>query len=143
MFLTKFLFLAVIFLLTTAQVATTPRWGIPTNPFNCSIAALGTTLTQCQAAPATGLKNYISSVTCASTTSTASTCLVRYGTGTNCATGTTSILPTLQSPANTGQPTNLSFSPVPLIPTAANAICVIGGSATNTTFVVITGFVAT
>ncbi len=116
------------------------------NKFQCSVDAIGTTLTQCQAAPGAGLSLYITDIIAGSTTSTAGTFLLRYGTGSNCATGTTTLFPgtgttpRVTSPANTVTPLNITFGMPYKVP-AANAVCVLG-VATNTTWMVITGFIA-
>jgi hypothetical protein len=103
-------------------------------------SALGTTLTQLVAAPTGNFQVWPTDIEVQSTTSTASTFQLRYGTGANCGTGTTTVSPLYVSPANTANPTvitrNMAFS----IP-AANALCGVCGSATNTCFVHVSGFV--
>jgi hypothetical protein len=116
------------------------------NRFQCSLDAIAATLTQCQAAPAAGLSLYVTNVVAGSTTSTAGQHLLRYGTGTNCGTGTTTLFPgtgttaRVPSPANTVAPAMVQFNTPVKVP-AANALCVIG-VATNTTWIVITGYIA-
>lgn len=116
----------------------------PTKPWDCALAALVASLTQCQAAPAAG-RLYITDITVVTTTATAGTWAVEFGTGTNCGTGTTKLFPSLNGPATwtapvTGAPQKLMFA-TPLQPAALNAICVIG-TATNTINVELEGFVA-
>jgi len=114
--------------------------------WTCGLNAVGTTLTQCQAAPGAGLFLYISSIVAQSSTGTAGQFTLTYGTGTNCGTGNTAIFAnstavSMAAPANTAAPTVISFS-VPLkLATAANALCVLG-VATNTTNITINGFTA-
>jgi hypothetical protein len=104
-------------------------------------AALSTSLTQLLAAPSGSMQIWLTDVEVQSTTTTASTFQLKYGTGVNCGTGTTTVSPLYVSPASTANPTvitrNMAFS----IP-AANAICGVCGSATNTCFVHVSGFVA-
>lgn len=123
------------------------RGGGP-DTFTCGADNIGATLTQLTgcAGAGSGLKYYITSVVAQSTTATGGQFVLRTGTGTNCGTGTTSILPSaatvarLSAPANTGVGLFIDF-PVP-IATAANVqICVLG-VATNTTTIEVTGFIA-
>jgi hypothetical protein len=123
------------------------RQGGPVN-FTCgadNIAATLTQLTGCAGAGA-GLKYYITNIVAQSTTSTGGQWLLRYGTGTNCGTGTTSILPSaatvarLAAAANTGAPTVINFN-TPLATAANVQICVIG-VATNTTTIQVSGYAA-
>lgn len=114
--------------------------------WSCSLDAIGATLTQCQAAPGAGLRLYLTDLVIQSTTSTAGQYLVRYGTGTNCGTGTASLLPAAATVVRLGYATNagaaspLQFS-TPLAPPANNAICIIC-VATNTCTVQMSGFTA-
>ena len=116
----------------------------PTKPWDCALSALVATLTQCQAAPASG-RLYITDITVDTTTATAGTYLIEYGTGTNCASGTTKLYPSVNGPAGwtapvLGAPQKINFQ-TPLQPAALNAICVIG-TATNTINVELEGFIA-
>jgi hypothetical protein len=121
------------------------RFGGPV-PWTCSLDGIGATLTQCQAAPGAGLKLYLTDLVINSTTATTSNFLVRYGTGANCGTGTTSLLPAAATvvrftyPSNTAAPLHLSFY-TPLSAAANNAICILCTN-TNTCVVTMTGFIA-
>jgi hypothetical protein len=114
--------------------------------WSCSLDAIGATLTQCQAAPGAGLRLYVTDIVAQSTTATAGQFLLRQGTGTNCGTGTASLLPAaatvarLAAPANSASPSVMNFT-VGIPATAANAICVLG-VATNTTTIQISGYTA-
>ena len=112
--------------------ATVPTW-------TCSLDDIGATLTKCVISPAVpeasqGL--FITDIVATSTTSTAGLFLVRYGTGSNCGTGTVSILPSAATvpripyQANTGLPTVLQFATPVKVPRGVD-LCIIG-SATNT-----------
>lgn len=119
------------------------------NSWTCSLGQLNGTLTQCLAAPGAGLRAYITDITAATTTSMSGTFIVQYGTGVNCASGTTTIFPIL--PVGTGvqfgwftpaQTTPVKFTfTQPLTPAAANAICV-SGTTTNTQNIQLGGFIA-
>jgi hypothetical protein len=115
-------------------------------PWACSLDNIAATLTQCQAVPGAGLKLYLTDITVQSTTATAGQFLVRFGTGANCGTGTTSLLPSaatvvrLAYPLNTASPTSIRFI-TPLSATANNAICILC-VATNTCTVQMSGFTA-
>jgi hypothetical protein len=119
--------------------------GTPTY-WNCGLDNIGATLTECQAAPAAGLKLYITGIVAQSTTSTAGQFGLRRGTGTNCGTGTGNVLSSATAtarwtvPANTIAPTVIPF-PTPIALPAAEALCVLG-VATNTTTIQITGYTA-
>jgi hypothetical protein len=100
------------------------------------VTAIGATLTQMVAAPAAATSLYLTDVMAMSDTATAGTFLIRYGTGTNCATGTTSIYPSAVTgaksmyPGNASAPLMLNFH-TPLKIPAANALCILC-VATNT-----------
>lgn len=116
----------------------------PTKPWDCALTGLAASLTQCQAAPATG-RLYITDITVDTTTATAGTYLIEFGTGVNCATGTTKLYPSANGPAGwtapvLGAPQKINFT-VPLQPAALNAVCVIG-TVTNTVNIELEGFVA-
>lgn len=116
----------------------------PTKPWDCALTGLAAALTQCQAAPAAG-RLYITDITVDTTTATAGTYLIEYGTGANCATGTTKLYPSTNGPAGwtapvLGAPQKINFT-VPLQPVALNAICVLG-TATNTINIELEGFIA-
>jgi len=120
--------------------------------FTCSadnIAATLTKLTNCDDAdlPAQpGMRRYITDVVAQSTTTTAGQWILRYGTGTNCGTGTTSLLPSaatvvrLAAPANTAAPTIIPLR-TPVIVPSGQDLCVLG-VATNTVTIQVNGYVA-
>lgn len=123
------------------------RFGGPVN-FTCSADNIANTLTQltgCAGAGA-GLKYYITDVVASSTTSTGGQWILRTGTGTNCGTGTASILPSaataarFSAPANTSASTAISFN-TPIVTAANVQVCVLG-VATNTTTIQINGYIA-
>jgi hypothetical protein len=112
-----------------------------------NIAASLTELTGC-GVPGASLSIYITNLIAVSTTTTAGTFQVRYGTGTNCGTGTVAIFPPVSTSRTYGLPASNAatgpfnlplFTPVKI--PANNAVCVIG-AATNTTNIIITGFIA-
>jgi hypothetical protein len=120
------------------------RYGGPVS-WTCGLAAVGATLTQCQAAPGAGLKLYITDIITQSATTTSGLWTLRYGTGANCVTGTGNIFAnsasaTLANAASTLVSPVRSFSTPIAIP-ANNAVCVLG-VATNTTNITISGFTA-
>jgi hypothetical protein len=113
--------------------------------WSCGLNAIGTTLTQCQAAPGAGLRLYITDVVSQSNTATAGLFTIRFGTGTNCGTGTGNLFynsasALMASPANTVAVNHFHLT-VPIAVTANNAICVLG-VATNTTNIQINGYTA-
>lgn len=120
----------------------------PTHPdrWDCDLDNIGTTLTECQAAPGASLSLYVMGYMAGSTTATAGQHMLRYGTGTNCGTGTTTLFPgtgttpRVPSPLNTGEPTIVTFPMAIKVPTNT-ALCVLG-VATNTTWIVINGYTA-
>lgn len=109
-------------------------------PWTCSLDDIGATLTKCvlNAGPQPDSTQalYLTTVIGESTTATAGLFLLRFGSGTNCGTGTTSVLPSaatvprLAYPANTAPPTTI-FLTTPLKIPAGKDLCLIG-SATNT-----------
>ncbi len=117
------------------------------NRWTCALDNIAASLTQCQAAPAAGLKLWVTSVIAVSTTSTAATFAIRVGTGSNCGTGTAGLLPgastsrTYVLPANTAAAFQLSSVSGFGTASAAQAICAIG-AATNTLNIVISGYTA-
>jgi hypothetical protein len=120
------------------------RSGGLSQAWTCSLDNIGTTLTECQAAPGTGKQLYVTDIKAQSTTATAGQFLLRYGTGANCGTGTTSLLPSaatvvrLAAPANTAPPTDIHFL-TPLAVPINNAICLLG-VVTNTVTIQLSGF---
>lgn len=111
--------------------------------FSCFVTAV-TVMTQCQAAPAAGLRNYVTSVTLSNQAATVQTLDVVFGTGTNCATAPTALTHKVQfgtlATTTNYQFAHMSFT-TPLVPTAANAIC-IRPSAATVYGGTVTGFVA-
>ncbi len=112
-----------------------------------NIAATLTELTGC-GVPGAGLSIYVTDIVSISTTATAGASQLRTGTGTNCGTGTAAFYPpvstsrTYLSPANNSAtgPFQVHFN-TPMKIAANTALCVIG-AATNTTNVLVTGFIA-
>jgi len=114
--------------------------------WTCSLNGISTTLTQCRAAPGAGLSLYVSWVWWQSTTTTAGTGALQAGTGTNCGTGTTAILPASGTANRYGYPASSSAAstlwfPVPIKLAANNALCAIG-VATNTLRIDVGGYTA-
>jgi len=114
--------------------------------WSCALNGIAATLTQCQAAPAAGLSLYITGLYVQTTTTTSGTYALQYGTGTNCATGTTALFPSSGTSNRFNAPITSNamasiFFPVPIKVPAANALCLIG-VATNTISAQIVGFTA-
>jgi hypothetical protein len=113
--------------------------------WSCGVTAIGTTLTECQAVPGAGLSLYLTDVVTQSNTATAGLFTLRFGTGTNCGTGTGNLFfnsasALMASPANTVAVNHFHLT-TPIKVTANNAVCVLG-VATNTTNAQLTGFTA-
>ncbi len=114
--------------------------------WNCSLDNVGATLTLCKQAtePGTGHR-YITDVIAQSTTATAGLFLIRAGTGTNCGTGTVSVLPAaatvprLVYAGNALLPVVVSLTTPIQVPRDKD-LCVIG-TATNTISIQIQGTV--
>lgn len=133
--------MGVVFMAAPATEAQTQHGGAL---WSCSADDIGATLTIMQASPPgsgqclglTGQKRLVTYIVAQSTTTTAGTFILRYGTGTNCGTGTVSLIPSaataarLAAPANTAAPTVILLSPALAIP-AGQDLCVLG-VATNT-----------
>ena len=119
------------------------RLGGP-NPFNCTVTLSSNTTTQCQAAPAAGLRAYVSGYVLNTTTGgTTSTVQLVFGTGANCGTGTTNLSAIAWPNTITGIQQANANQTIPLIPSAANAICAKqAGGVAGTTVVEIYGFIA-
>jgi hypothetical protein len=134
--------LADVRLLQAQSVA--PRTGAY-QAWSCGLTGLAATLTQCQAL-VTNQRLYITDVIVQTTTGTAGTFAIQFGTGTNCATGTTALFPKsgtadrLTAPINSSPLASIHFQ-TPLIPTVSTAICVIG-TATNTISIQLHGYQA-
>ena len=102
------------------------------NRFSCLVTAV-TVTTQCQAAPGAGLRAYVTGVSMSNQAATVQTLDIVFGTGTNCATGATALTHKWQfgTVATTTSPFAVFADfPTPLVPTAANAICVRPSAAT-------------
>jgi hypothetical protein len=132
-------------LLWTSPRVPVEAQSISTGPlFNCGLDNIAATLTQCQPAPDPGYRIYVQSIMAQSTTSTAGQFLLRYGTGTNCGTGTTSIFPAGSTVARISNPGFgvvglwVNFPPPGLALPPAKALCALG-VATNTLVINITG----
>ena len=113
------------------------------NRFSCFVQAV-TATTQCQAAPGAGLRAYITSFSASNQAATVQTLDIVFGTGSNCVTGITALTHKYQfgTNATTTSPYILSMQfTTPLIPTAANAICV-RPSAATAFGATITGYIA-
>lgn len=128
---------------TTGNLFT--RVGGP-NPFLCQLTISTATTTQCQAAPPAGFTLYVTHVEIVTTAAgTGSTIQLKYGTGSNCGTGTTALSLTYPNTvATTGSSTmyNLDFSQGPMLPAAANAVCVTQTATAGTSQVLISGYTA-
>jgi hypothetical protein len=102
------------------------------NRFSCFLEAV-TVTTQCQAAPGAGLRAYVTGYVLSDEAATANNLDIVFGTGSNCATGITALTHKHATGTNatTTSPFAISVSlPTPLVPTAANAICVRPSAAT-------------
>jgi hypothetical protein len=114
--------------------------------FSCFVPITATVTTQCQAAPGTGLRAYVTSLQCSNGAATVQGVDVVFGTGAACATGITALTHKYQMGTN-GTTTSpmlvaVDFGPTtPLVPTAANAICVRPTAATAFGCT-LTGFIA-
>lgn len=100
--------------------------------FSCLVQA-ATVMTQCQAAPSAGLRAYVTGIYLTNQAASVQTVDVVFGTGSNCATVPTALTPKFQMGTNgtTTSPFMVSMTlPHPLVPTAANAICVRPSAAT-------------
>lgn len=117
--------------------------------WNSALTAIGATLTEIRAAPGAGLKLYVTDITVMSDTATGGQFLLRYGTGANCGTGTTTLFPAVAAlttgklpyPGNASSALTREFvTPISNI-VANNAICVIC-IATNTCTIQLNGYTA-
>ena len=115
--------------------------------WSCSVDNIAASLTKCAPTPAApaGLRTFITDIVAQSTTGTAGQFLLRTGTGTNCATGTTSIFPSSAggtvrwaAPANTVAPFVADLN-TPLIVPADTDVCLLG-VATNTVTAHLSGY---
>ena len=115
----------------------------PITKFSCFVQAV-TATTQCQAAPAAGLRAYVTDISFSNQAATVQTLDVVFGTSTNCGTGTTALTHKFQMGTNatTTSPQVIEVDLVsPLVPTAANAICV-RPSAATAFGATVTGYIA-
>ncbi len=115
-----------------AQVSLTQR----RETWTCSLDNLAASLTLCIANPDNRRAMFLTDVVAQSTTSTGGQFLIRYGTGTNCATGTTSLLPSLATAARLSAAGNgVAATSIQLLSALrvppGNDICILG-VATNT-----------
>lgn len=125
------------------------------NPITCYARGVGTSLadftqingsTGCGSTPGAGLRVYITDVVVSSTTATAASFRLSFGTGAACVTTNNALFPGNTgdlwfAPGNTALPAVYNFTQ-PLVSTAANRLCVIGSSGTNTVNVSVNGFIA-
>ena len=113
------------------------------NRFSCFVASTATVTTQCQAAPAAGLRAYVTSVVLTNAVITAQSIDIVFGTGAACATGITALTHKLfwVGATESGNQDRAAAFPTPLVPTAANAICVRPTAATAFG-ATLTGFIA-
>ena len=114
--------------------------------FSCFVPLTATVTTQCQAAPAAGLRAYVTSVSISNGAASAQTVDVVFGTGAACVTGITALthkwqLGTLATTTNQMDIEMYFGTETPLVPTAANAICC-RPSAATAFGCTITGFIA-
>lgn len=121
----------VTFQATASDVVLGPYYKAPAGTFVSSGLSTATALTQLIAAPASGISIHIKAIhmsaSVASTTTTDQQLTLKYGTGSNCGTGTTYLWGSF-SPANGGF--TISFSPgVDIQLPAANALCWIHAAA--------------
>ena len=145
----KRLALLILFVLTASQsYAQVPLTSSDRGrPFSCSLDNIAATLTLCQLAPQPGEALYIRQIVAQSTTATGGQWILRYGTGTNCGTGTATLFPSaaganvrLGAPGNTAAPALLIFADPVKVP-ESNDLCAIG-VATNTLTIQVWGYVA-
>jgi hypothetical protein len=131
--LRKFGIVAVLLLIigfTTAQMWI--RQGSQAQEWTVGHAGIGASLTEVKAVPATGGQHHITLILNQSTTSTANQWSIESGTGTNCATGTTAVLPASSVSEKYVGATNAQAVQViplwgsPIHVTPGHAICVLG-----------------
>ena len=119
------------------------RGGDLSHSWTCSLVGLVATLTQCQAL-ATGVTYYITDIVVQTTTTTAGSYAIQYGTGTNCGSGTGALFPSYATasrflaPISTAPTADIALT-TPLAAVVGNAICVIG-TGTNTINIQLSGF---
>jgi hypothetical protein len=122
------------------------RGGGLSESWTASLTGIAASLTELKAVPLTAAsRHYITDIVVQTTTGTTGTYALRYGTGTNCATGTGQLFPSSGSgsdrynaPINSQPTAHIKFT-TPLVVPAGNAICLIGVG-TNTISIQINGF---
>ena len=144
-----FLVLALLLLATTAHAQSYQRVIIDhPNRFSANVPDIGATMTQILPATA-GQSVYVTSLVLVSSTATAGAFALRAGTGTDCATSTTGVIPqpgissptlTYVYPGNASSPLNLQFNP-PVKAPLGFALCLVG-TATNLARGQVNGFTA-
>ena len=111
--------------------------------FSCFVEAVSAT-TVCKAAPAAGLRNYVTSVSCSNQAATVQTIDVISGTGAACGTATAALTHKYQlgTNATTTSPfvVNVTYAD-PLVPAVIHAIC-LRPSAATAFGCTVTGYVA-
>src|SRR5256885_608841 len=110
----------LIFLCLSLSADGQQQVSAPTSTFSCFVQAV-TATTQCQAAPAAGLRAYVTDFSFSNQTANVQTLDIVFGTGTNCATGITAITHKFQmgTAATTTSPQSIVVDlQSPLIPTA-------------------------
>ena len=126
-------------------LAPTPSPGQVAPTWSCGLNALAATLTECQAAPGAGLRLYLTDLVVQTTTAVSGTYAVQYGTGTNCVTGTTALLPvsgtanSFNAPITSEGADFVNFK-TPIRAGVNTAICVIG-TLTNTISIQLSGYI--
>ena len=128
----KFAFIAAIILCVPLWTDGQQQVSQPITQFSCLVQAV-TVTTQCQAAPAAGLRAYVTDISFSNQAATVQTLDIVFGTGAACVTGTTALTHKFQmgTAATTTSPMVIVVNlKSPLVPTAANAICVRPSAAT-------------
>lgn len=119
--------------------------GVHPSRFSCFVPSTATVTTQCQAAAAAGLRNYVTSAVVTNGVGTAQSVDIVFGTGAACVTGITAITNKIFFVGATQQGSlnqSVTFGEnTPLVPTAATAICCRPTAATAFGCT-ITGFIA-
>ena len=137
------IFLCLVMLQLTGPI--NAQSSSPGEAWECSLDAVGATLTLCETAKS-GYRMYLTDVVMQSATATGGLMLVRYGTGSACGTGTVSLLPSaaavprLAYPANTAATTHINLQ-TPLSTAKETDLCVIC-AVTNTCTVQLSGYIA-
>ena len=125
-------FLALLVLCLSISLDGQQQISQPISRFSCFVQAV-TATTQCQAAPAAGIRAYITDFSFSNQAATVQTLDIVFGTGAACVTGTTALTHKFQmgTLATTSSPQSIVVDlQSPLIATAANAICVRPSAAT-------------